>query len=74
MGHDFSAGNQWSFRGTDSNSLLRLYDQARALLAQSPLSQERLKAERVVQRITKELKRRNILLEIEGDTIYRSGL
>lgn len=65
MGHDFSAGNQCSVRGTDSNSLMRLYDQARALLAQSPFSQERLKAERVVQRITKELKRRNILLEIQ---------
>jgi hypothetical protein len=71
MSLDF-LGNQGNVRGTDSNSLLRIYDQAQALLAQSPLQQERLRAQKAVQRIARELKRRNVPLE--PDTVYRSGI
>jgi hypothetical protein len=54
--------NQQSVRGTDSNSLLRLYDQANEIFTTSPLQQERARAGKAVERIFKELQRRNVLL------------
>jgi hypothetical protein len=54
--------NLQTVRGTDSNSLLRLYDQATLVLANSPSHQERLKAGKAVERIASELRKRNILL------------
>lgn len=49
-------------RRTDSNSLLRLYDLAREVLSKSRLQQERACADRALQRITKELQKRNVRL------------
>jgi hypothetical protein len=66
MSQDILAATQGNLRGTDSNSLLRLYDQARAICSRSPLQQERLKAAKVSQRIARELKRRH--LSVDGAT------
>jgi hypothetical protein len=49
-------------RGTDSNSLLRLYDQASAIFSKSPLQQERARAGKAIERIAKELQKRNVPL------------
>lgn len=49
-----------SIRGTDSNSLLRMYDQAKAIFDKAPSQQERIQAERAVQRLVKELQKRNV--------------
>ena len=49
-----------SIRGTDSNSLLRFYDQAREIVAKSLFQQERTRAEKALQRIAKELRKRDI--------------
>jgi hypothetical protein len=47
-------------RGTDSNSLLRLYDQANRICAKSPPSPERTRAGRARERIVQELQRRKV--------------
>ena len=49
-----------NIRGTDSNSLLRLYDRAREVVASSVLQQQRARAEKTLERIAKELRKRNI--------------
>jgi hypothetical protein len=54
--------NQQSIRGMDSNSLLRLYDLAHAILNRFPSQQERDRADKAIQRIAKELKQRNVSL------------
>ena len=51
---------QGAIRATDSNSLLRLYDSAQAIFNNSSLQQEREKAGRAIERIAKELMRREI--------------
>jgi hypothetical protein len=47
-------------RLTDSNSLLRLYDQARILCQRSGSPQERARAEKAIQILTSELGKRNV--------------
>lgn len=47
-------------RGTDSNSLLRMYDRAKDIFKKSPSEQERARADRAIQRIVKELAKRNV--------------
>ena len=47
-------------RGTDSNSLLRLYDEVHGFLDRTQSQQERARAEKAIQRITTELRRRNV--------------
>jgi hypothetical protein len=47
-------------RGSDSNSLLRLYDKAKQALTRSVTEAERAKVQKVVQRIAKELHGRDI--------------
>ncbi len=49
-----------SVRGTDSNTLLRLYDRANAVFTQSPLQHERARAGRAVERIARELAKRKV--------------
>jgi hypothetical protein len=49
-------------RGTDSNSLLRMYDLANGIFNSSHLQQERARADKVIQRIAKELRIRNVAL------------
>ena len=60
MGNDILASSQQSLRGTDSNSLLRLYDMIRGLAQTSPSQYERGRADRAMQRVTKELERRKV--------------
>ena len=47
-------------RGTDSNSLLRLYDLANEISSRSPSQQERARAAKARQRIAKELQKREV--------------
>jgi hypothetical protein len=49
-------------RATDSNSLLRMYDEANGILNNSQSLQQRLRADRALQRIAKELEKRNVSL------------
>jgi hypothetical protein len=49
-------------RGTDSNSLLRLYDEVRGIVERSQSRQERERAEKAVQRIVGELRKRDVRL------------
>ena len=46
-------------RSTDSNSLLRLYDRANEVCARAGAN-ERTRVERALQRIVKELRKRNV--------------
>jgi hypothetical protein len=54
--------DQRHLRGADSNSLLRLYDQACEIFNKSPLQQERARADKAIQRLAKELKKRKVPL------------
>ena len=62
MSTDPLAFHEQGLRGTDSNSLLRLYDQARAALGQAVLRGERAKADRALRRIARELAKRKVPL------------
>jgi hypothetical protein len=46
--------------GTDSNSLLRMYDLAHDIAAKSRFQQQRVRADKAIQRIAKELRKRNV--------------
>jgi hypothetical protein len=62
MNHDVDAWTLSRVRGTDSNSLLRLYDEVHQTLKQSRSQHERKRAEKALERITTELRKRNISL------------
>jgi hypothetical protein len=62
MHDDASPSDLRHLRRTDSNSLLRLYDLARQTCQQSTSQQERVRADRAVQRIARELQKRNVRL------------
>jgi hypothetical protein len=62
MSNDVLILNRQNMRGTDSNSLLRLYDLAKGILNNTPLQQERARADTAIQRIARELKKRNVPL------------
>jgi hypothetical protein len=47
-------------RGLDSNSLLRLYDQANLIVDKSLSQLERIAADKAIRRIVKELEKRNV--------------
>ena len=49
-----------TLRGTDSNSLLRLYDEVHGILKRSQSQLERGRAEKTIQRITAELRKRDV--------------
>jgi hypothetical protein len=51
---------QASIRGADSNSLLRMYDAAQGIFQKSLSQQERTREDRTMQRIARELQKRNI--------------
>jgi hypothetical protein len=53
---------QQNVRGTDSNSLLRLFDKANEIFTNSRWQQERSSAFRAMARITKELQKRKVTL------------
>jgi hypothetical protein len=60
MHHELLSLNDRAVRGTDSNSLLRLYDRAQAVPQQAQSQVERQKLERAIERIARELQRRNV--------------
>jgi hypothetical protein len=60
MGDDEPAYNRRNLRGTDSNSLYRMYDQANMFLQKSLLQRERERADKAMGRIAKELRKRNL--------------
>jgi hypothetical protein len=47
-------------RGTDSNTLLRLYDQAHGRLGHFQSQQEKTRVERALERIRSELRKRKV--------------
>jgi hypothetical protein len=51
-----------NLRGTDTNTLLRLYDLASGVLKQAGSQLERVKAEKAIQRLAHELQKRNVVL------------
>jgi hypothetical protein len=53
---------QTGLRGTDSNTLLRLYDRAREAAQHSPMQLIRQRADKALQRILRELQRRKVRL------------
>ncbi len=62
MGHEILTFDQQTIHGTDSNSLLRLYDRAQEIFHKSPLQQERARADKVIRRIAQELQKRKVPL------------
>lgn len=54
--------DRWDIRGSDSNSLLRMYDLAAGILNASELQRERENADKAMQRIAKELHKRKVAL------------
>jgi hypothetical protein len=62
MRPDVLALDQPHLRGADSNSLLRLYDAAKGIADNSPSPKERARADRALQRIARELRKRNVPL------------
>jgi len=62
MNHEVLPFENGNLRGIDSNSLLRMYDQAKGVFNKSTSQRERAIAERAIQRITKELQRRKVPL------------
>jgi hypothetical protein len=61
MSSDLVTLVQEGIRGADSNSLLRLYDSG-TRSSRSRSQQERMRADKAVQRITHELRKRNVWL------------
>jgi hypothetical protein len=59
---DVLALDQPGIRGADSNSLLRMYDEARGISARSSSPKERARADRAVERIARELAKRKVAL------------
>jgi hypothetical protein len=62
MTHEVSVVDRRVIRGSDSNSLLRLYDQAAGVRNSSKLQEERSRADKALQRIAKELRKREVKL------------
>jgi hypothetical protein len=60
MSYDVLAAGQQAVRGADSNSLLRMYDLANNILRTATSQQERARADRAVQRIADELRKRKV--------------
>jgi len=54
--------DQRHIRGCDSNSLLRMYDQAKEVFNKSPLQLDRARANTAIERIAKELEKRHVPL------------
>ena len=60
MSTDLLTLGRQNLRGTDSNSLLRLYDRAQEIVSRSSSQQERLRADKVIRRIAAELQKRKV--------------
>jgi hypothetical protein len=64
MGVDLTI-DQPTLRATDSNSLLRMYDLAKEISGKSRLQGERARADKAIQRIGAELRKRNVSLSAQ---------
>jgi hypothetical protein len=64
---------QQTLRGTDSNSLLRLYDLLQEACSRSPSQQERARAAKTRQRIATELQKRRVPFTTGRDDALRRG-
>jgi hypothetical protein len=62
MSHDVVTWDLKNIRGTDTNSLLRMYDLATGVLNTSKVQWERARADKASLRIGKELHKRNVAL------------
>jgi hypothetical protein len=62
MSNELLPSERWNIRGTDSNSLLRMYDEATRVFNKSTSQLERSRADRAIQRIANELKKRKVTL------------
>jgi hypothetical protein len=62
MRNDGLTLDQTNLRGTDTNSLLRMYDLATGILNTSQSQQERARADRASRRIARELQKRKVPL------------
>jgi hypothetical protein len=62
MSIDFLGAARRSLRGTDSNSLLRLYDQANEISTKALSQLDRTRADKALARIARELQKRNVAL------------
>lgn len=62
MGDDILAVGRCKLRGTDSNSLLRMYDLVNDIFTSSRSQLERVRADKAIQRILHELQKRNVPL------------
>ncbi len=62
MNPEVLALDRRNIRGADSNSLLRLYDLANQIASQSSLQLDRTRADKARDRISKELRKRNVRL------------
>jgi hypothetical protein len=62
-----------SIRGSDSNSLLRMFDLANDILRKSPLQQERVRADKALQRIAKELRKRKVPCQTGTEQSYQTS-
>lgn len=60
MSNEISPLSHRRVRSTDSNSLLRLHDIARDILAKSLSQVERIRASKAIDRLGKELQRRKV--------------
>jgi hypothetical protein len=60
MENDVFALGERIIRGTDTNSLLRLYDLAREVSNTSDVRLKRSRADKAIERIAKELDRRKV--------------
>ena len=58
-----------AIRGSDSNSLLRLYDMANVICSLAPSLKQRARADKVMQRLAQELKKRNVALGTAPQTV-----
>jgi hypothetical protein len=60
MSTDSLAAARRNLRGTDDNSLLRLYDQANDIIGKTQSQLERRRADKALLRIAKELQKRKV--------------
>jgi hypothetical protein len=61
MGNDVLSMALGRVRGTDTNSLLRMYDIAVEISGKATSQHERLRADKAMQRIAKELLKRKVM-------------
>jgi hypothetical protein len=73
MNSDVFGLPQQTIRATDTNSLLRLYDQAKRIFKAARSQRQRERADRAMQRFAEELRKRDVRLEARrGSAPFRA--